>query len=89
MCLIKLVLEEEDRSIDGEQLGQSTNTADDARLDIKAGGFWSANRHECAYLDVRVFFTPTRAHTATAPWNNGTEPKNRTNVVTTKTVSRR
>ena len=43
------------KPIDGEQLRQSTNTAGDARLDIKAGGFWSANRHECAYFDVRVF----------------------------------
>ena len=44
------------KPIDGEQLRRSTNTADDARLDIKAGGFWSANRHECAYFDDRVFY---------------------------------
>ena len=43
------------KPIGGEQLHQSTNTADEARLDIEAGGFWSANRHECAYFDVRVF----------------------------------
>ena len=29
-------------------------TADGARLDIRAGGFW-ATRHEVAYFDVRVF----------------------------------
>ena len=39
-----------------KQLCRSTNTADDARLDIKAGEFWSANRHECAYFDVRVLY---------------------------------
>ena len=50
------------KPIDGEQLRRSTNTADDARLDIKAGGFWSANRHECAYFDVRVFYPHARSY---------------------------
>ena len=31
-------------------------TADEARVDIKAGGFWNKNRQECAYFDVRVFY---------------------------------
>ena len=48
------------KPIDGEQLRQSTNTAEDARLDIKAGGFWSAN--ECAYFDVRVFYPHARSY---------------------------
>ena len=50
------------KPIDGEQLHRSTNTTDDARLDIKAGGFWSANRNECAYFDVRVFYPHGRSH---------------------------
>ena len=74
------------KPIDGEQLRRSTNTADDARLDIKAGGFWSANRHECANFDVRVFY-PMHTHTTTAPWIHCTERKSRTNVVIMKTVS--
>ena len=32
----------------------SANTADDARLDIKTGGFWS--RGQDVYFDVRVFY---------------------------------
>ena len=50
------------KPIDGEQLRQSTNTADDARPDIKAGGFWSANRHDCAYFDMRVFYPHARSN---------------------------
>ena len=65
------------KPIDGEQLCQSTNTA---RLDIEAGGFWSANGHECPYYAFG-YFTPMHAHTATAPWNNSTERMCRTNVV--------
>ena len=37
-------------------LPASANTAPEARVDVKAGGFWNAaNRHECAFFDVRVF----------------------------------
>ena len=50
------------KPIDGEQLRRATNTADDARLDIKAGGFWSANRYECAYFDIRVFYPQVRSY---------------------------
>ena len=74
------------KPIDGEQLRQSTNTADDARLDIKAGGF-GLQTDMSAHILTCGYFTPMRAHTATAPWNNCTEPKNRTNAVTTKIVS--
>ena len=73
------------KPIDGEQLRQSTNTADEARFDIKAGGFWSGNRHECAFLTFG-YFTNMRAHIATAPWNNSTDRTSRTNAVTMKIV---
>ena len=33
---------------------RSSNRANDARLDIKAKGFWDC-RHQNAYFDVRVF----------------------------------
>ena len=41
--------------LEGEQLSRPTNISQDARLDIRANGFWSSNRHECAFFDVRVF----------------------------------
>ena len=34
----------------------SAVTTDEARLDIKAGGFWGSDRHQCAFFDVRVFY---------------------------------
>ena len=40
-------------SLDGETLqGRTANRADDARVDIRAGGFWT--RQQDAYFDVRV-----------------------------------
>lgn len=48
--------------LSGEQLRQSANTAAEARVDIKAGGFWSGNRHQCAYFDVRVFHPHARSY---------------------------
>ena len=33
---------------------RTTNVEDNARLDVKAQGFWGSNR-QCAYFDVRVF----------------------------------
>ena len=43
--------------LSGERFRSSTaNSANDARVDIKANGFWSSSRHECAYFDVRIFF---------------------------------
>ena len=41
----------------------SANVQDDARLDIKARGFWG-ERHQCAFFDVRVFnpHAPTNRH---------------------------
>ena len=42
--------------LNGESFHQrSTSTAEGARLDIKAGGFWGSSRHEVAYFDVWVF----------------------------------
>ena len=31
-------------------------------MDIQAGGFWGASRHERAYFDVRVFYPHARSH---------------------------
>ena len=43
--------------LDGERFRSTgANTANDARVDIKANGFWNGSRHECAYFDVRVFY---------------------------------
>lgn len=43
--------------LSGERFSSaSTNTAAEARVDIKASGFWSERRHECAFFDVRVFY---------------------------------
>ena len=38
----------------GERLPLSSNKKDDARLDIRARGFW-CNDHQAAFFDVRVF----------------------------------
>ena len=42
-----------------------------------------------AHILTFGYFTPMRAYTTTAPWNNCTEPKNRTNVVTTRSCPER
>ena len=40
--------------LSGERFAyRSANVQDDARLDIKARGFWG-ERHQCAFFDVRV-----------------------------------
>ena len=37
--------------LSGERFSSaSTNTAAEARVDIKASGFWSERRHECAFF---------------------------------------
>ena len=43
------------QSLDGEVLPSSTNVAPEARLDIRANGFWSEDRHCCAFFNVRIF----------------------------------
>ena len=50
----------------GEQLPASANTADEARLDISARGFWQDGQR--AFFDVRVFnpFAPTHLHSTIA-----------------------
>ena len=49
--------------LSGEQLRYaSTNTSDDAQLDFKAIGFWSGNRFENAFFDVRVFYPYARSY---------------------------
>ena len=49
--------------LSGEHLHPSTNQEDEARLDIRARGFWS----ECqdAFFDVRVFFPHASSYSAT------------------------
>ena len=39
----------------GEILGQSANKDDNARLDVRAGGFWGTAQQD-AFFDVRVFY---------------------------------
>ena len=46
--------------LSGETFPQSTNTDDEARLDIKARGFWG--REEMAFFDVRIFNPFARSH---------------------------
>ena len=48
--------------LSGEQLPSSSSTTQEARVDIKAGGFWSVRRHECAFFDVRVFHPNARSY---------------------------
>ena len=50
----------------GEHLHQSAITGDEARLDIKAYGFWNCPQ-QSAYYDVRVF-NPHAASYAGNPW---------------------
>ena len=51
--------------LDGEDLPSSANTKQDARADLKASGFWSSNRHCCAFFDVRVFHPHAQSYRAT------------------------
>ena len=44
----------------GEGLPSGSNIADDARLDIAAGGFWE--RCEMAFFDIRVFNPYAKTH---------------------------
>ena len=46
--------------LSGETFPQSTNTEDEARLDIKARGF--LGREEMAFFDVRIFNPFARSH---------------------------
>ena len=46
--------------LSGEILPQGTNIEDEARLDIKARGFWG--REEMAFFDVRIFNPFARSH---------------------------
>ena len=46
--------------VTGEDLPASTNTEDEARLDIAARGFWQ--RGEKAFFDVRVFNPFAKTH---------------------------
>lgn len=43
----------------------TANTDDDARLDIKASGFWD-DRHQDAFFDIRVF-NPFASSTSSHP----------------------
>ena len=52
--------------LDGEQLGHGTNSSQEARVDIRANGFWNSNRHVGAFFDVQVFH-PHAPCTRTCP----------------------
>ena len=43
------------QKVSGERLPLSANREDEARLDIKAEGFWSCGNRQAAFFDVRVF----------------------------------
>lgn len=57
-------LEPELGPLDGEALPRATNTTD-ARLDIRANGFWGGSRHNCAFFDVRVFYPHAQSYRST------------------------
>lgn len=48
-------VEPELQRLHGEQLPPSANKEDNARLDVRARGFWD-NSHQDAFFDVRVFY---------------------------------
>ena len=48
--------------LSGEHLHSSTNSSMEARLDLKASGFWSSDRHRAAFFDVRVFHPHARSY---------------------------
>ena len=56
----------------GEQFPFSSNTTQEAHVDIKARGFWSARWHVCIFL-ILGCFTHMHAPTVTAPSSKGGE----------------
>ena len=59
---VNVCLEPALKPLEGEKLSPSANSTENARVDIQAGGFWGASRHECAYFDVGVFYPHARSH---------------------------
>ena len=59
---VNVCLEPALKPLEGEKLSPSANSTENARVDIQAGGFWGASRHERAYFDVRVFYPHARSH---------------------------
>ena len=49
-------------NLSGEQLPPFANVSQDARVDIKATGFWSTDKQRAAYFDVRVFYAHARSY---------------------------
>ena len=49
----------------GEQLERSANTNDQARLDIRATGFWG-EPHQDAFFDIRVFYPLASSYRSTS-----------------------
>ena len=72
-CL-NVCLEPALKPLEGEKLSPSANSTENARVDIQAGGFWGASRHERAYFDVRVFY-PMHVPTATARCRRSIGPR--------------
>ena len=48
------------QTLTGETLTSSTNSSDEARLDVSARGFWQRGQH--AFFDVRVFNPLSKSH---------------------------
>ena len=59
---VNVCLEPALKPLEGEKLSPSANSTENARVDIQAGGFWGASRHERAYFDVRVFYPHACSH---------------------------
>ena len=60
----------------GETLSaRSANTDDNARLDIRARGFW--NHHQDAFFDVRVFYPNTPSNHSTNAYRRHEQAKKR------------
>ena len=51
--------------VSGEQFSRSVNTADGARADIRARGFWTS--HEDAFFDIRVFCPDAASYLSSSP----------------------
>ena len=47
---------------------RTTIQEENARLDIRARGFWRGGRYDCSFFDVRVF-NPSRSRIVWPRWN--------------------
>ena len=53
---VNVCLEPDLKPLEGEELSPSANSTENAQVDIQAGGFWGASRHERAYCNPLLFW---------------------------------